>query len=90
MKLSPQKAKQLLQKLPESDLSPGRKRKLALFLASQIAGEKRTAQVIADNDPDRDEIADEEMRAELRDIFTRREAGQGLLNISEDEWRNLD
>lgn len=90
MKLSPQQAKQLLRQLPESGLSPGRKRKLALFLASQIAGEARTAQVIAANDPDKDEIADEEMRAELRDIFTRREAGQGLLKMSEEEWKKLE
>lgn len=42
------------------------------------------------NEPERDDEEDALMEAELTEIFTRREAGNGLLELSDDEWRNLD
>lgn len=84
------KVKQLLKQLPNANLSPERKKKVALFLAVALAGETRTNAVMRETEPEHDAEADEAMRGELRDIFTNRQAGQGLLSISDDEWRNLE
>lgn len=90
MPLSKTRAKRLLKLLPQSNLSDGKKRKLALFLAAGLAGEQRTEAIMRQNEPERDDEEDALMEAELTEIFTRREAGNGLLELSDDEWRNLD
>lgn len=82
--------KRLLKLLPQSSLSNSKKRKLALLLASALAGEARTNAVMRENEPEHDEEADAQMKNDLMDIFAQREAGSGLTQLTEDEWRSLD